>query len=189
MLSKKKTYHSLVKHVGKLNLSSPVRVRDEFLREIKEGSAQPSVRLMMESGLLFALFPSLILPISENDRKELLLRILPALDHFISSGRKVSDEFCLAAFLTAFTDYFCPPEKFPPGRAGQVLYQQKIKEWIRETLGPWEFNEQTKEKVSRLLGWQRICRSFATGEKISYRLRSKRFFNQALKLHNLIYFL
>lgn len=182
-----KTYQSLVRQVSKLSLCSPVRVRDEFLRELKEGSAQASVRLMIESGLLFVLFPSLILPLSENDRKDLFLKILQALDHLISAGRKVSDDFCLAAFFSAFTDYFCPPEKFPPGRAGQVLYQQKIKEWIRETLGPWEFNEQTKEKISRLLGWQRICRSFATGEQIPYRRRSKSFFNQALKLHNLIY--
>lgn len=180
------TYQSLIRQVSKLSLCSPVRVRDEFLRELKEGSAQASVRLMMESGLLFALFPSLILPLSENGRKELLLKILQALDHFTSSGRKVSDDFCLAAFLNAFTEYFCPQEKFPHSRAGHVLYLQKIKEWISETLGPWEFNEQTKEKVSRLLGWQRICGSLASGEKILFRLRFKRFFNQALKLYKLL---
>ncbi|MGB9700600.1 MAG: polynucleotide adenylyltransferase PcnB [Thermodesulfobacteriota bacterium] len=183
-----KTYQSLVRQVSKLSLCSPVRVRDEFLRELKEGSAQASVRLMIETGLLFVLFPSLILPLSENGRQELLLRILQTLDHFISSGRKASDDFCLAFFLSPFTDYFCPQEKFPPGRAGQVLYQQKIKEWISETLGPWEFNEQIKDQVSRLHSMQRICRSFAEGEKIPFRLRSRRFFNQALKLYNLINF-
>ncbi len=183
-----KTYQSLVRQVHKLNLCSPVRVRDEFLRELKEGSAQASVRLMVESGLLFALFPALILPLSENDRKDFLLKILQNLDHLISSGRKESDHFCLAVFLSAFTEYFCPPEKFPPSRAGQVLYQQKIKEWIKETLEPWEFNEETKDKVSRLLGWQRICHSIIGGEKIYYRRRFQRFFYEALKLYNLINF-
>lgn len=183
-----KTYQSLVKHVSKLSLCSPVRVRDEFLRELKEGSAQASVKLMIETGLLFVLFPSLILPLSENGRHELFLRILQALDHFISSGRKAGDDLCLAAFLAPFADYFCPAERFPPGRAGQVLYQQKIKQWISETLAPWAFTENTKEKVARLLSLQRICRSFAGGEKISFRLRCKRFFKQALKLYNLINF-
>lgn len=181
-----KTYQSLLKHVPKISLCSPVRVRDEFLRELKEGSAQTSVRLMMESGLLFFLFPSLILPLSENGQQELFIKILQALDHFITSGRKVSDDFCLAAFLSPFADHFCPPKKFPPGRAGQVLYQQKIKEWVSETLAPWKFNEQTKDKVSRLLSWQRICRPFAAGEKIPHRLRLQRYFNQALKLYKLI---
>ncbi len=183
-----KTYQSLVRHARKLSFCSPVRVRDEFLRELKEGSAQASVKLMIETGLLFVLFPSLILPLSENGRHELFLRILQALDQFISSGRRANDDLCLAVFLAPFADYFCPPERFPPGRAGQVLYQQKIKEWLNETLGPWEFNEQTKDQISRWLSLQRICRSFAGGEKIPFRLRCKKFFKQALKLYNLINF-
>ncbi len=181
-----KTYQSLLNHVSKLTRCSPVRVRDEFLRELKEGAAQASLRLMLESGLLFVLFPLLILPLAEPNRKEKLLKILQALDDLISSGLKLSDDFCLAAFLAPFVEYFCPAEQSPPGRARQVLYQQKMKRWLGEILEPWQFSEQTKDRISRLLSLQRTCHLLTLREKIPFRQRSAKLFKQAWKLYDLL---
>jgi len=58
-----KTYRSLLTHVEKLRLCSPARVRDEFLRELREGSARESIRLMTETGMLFVCFPLFSLPL------------------------------------------------------------------------------------------------------------------------------
>ncbi len=185
-LIEEKTYQSLLNHLSKLTLCSPIRVRDEFLRELKEGAAQASLRLMIESGLLFVLFPPLILPLAESNCQERLLKILQALDRLISSDSKLSDDFCLAAFLAPFAEYFCPAEQFPSGRAGQILYQQKMKRWLDEILEPWQFPEQIKDKVSRLLSLQRICHLLTSGEKIPFRRRSAKLPKQVWKLYDLL---
>lgn len=176
-----RTFAGLIKHGEKINLCSPVRVRDEFMRELQEGMAQESMKLMIESGFLYALFPSLILPLSEDGHQDCFLRLLQILDKRLSGSQTLPAEFCLAFFLLPFLNYFCPPEQFPSGRAGQVLYQQKIKEWVGEILRPWEFPGRVKETVVRLLSYQRICRAFNRSGKIPLRLWRQPFFSQALK--------
>lgn len=180
-----KTYQSLIKHVEKLSLCSPIRVRDEFMRELKEGSAQESMRLMVESGLLYVLFPQFILPLSEKGPQAHFFKMLKVLDQLNSSGPKVRDEFCLATFFLPLLDYFCPPQEFPSGRAGQVLYQQKIKEWIAENLRPWEFNGKIIEIVADLLSWPGMRFSFSPDEKKLFPLPPSPLFRQASKLFRL----
>ena len=51
------TYQALLRHVAELDLCSRSRVRDEFLRDLCEGSAEASIRLMLKTGMLRALFP------------------------------------------------------------------------------------------------------------------------------------
>ena len=51
------TYQSLLRHVEKVRRCSPALLREEFLRELREGSTKESLRLMLAIGMLFALFP------------------------------------------------------------------------------------------------------------------------------------
>ncbi|MCJ7494806.1 MAG: polynucleotide adenylyltransferase PcnB [Deltaproteobacteria bacterium] len=177
-----KTYRSLIGHVAKLRLCSPARVREEFLRELREGSLEESMKMMLASGMLFSLFPSFSQPFAEAWQKEYFIKIITAIDDLSSSGKVPSEEFCLALFLLPCLGFYCPPDGFPPGRRGQALFQQKVREWVTETMRPLQFTRQAKEAAIYLLGSQRIFREFLPERKLPLRFMRQPYFSQALHL-------
>ena len=74
------TYQALLRHREELKKCSPSRVRDEFLRDLKEGMACPSLDLMLQTGLLFSIFPDFTRALGDrNPSKEKARRFLLAL--------------------------------------------------------------------------------------------------------------
>jgi poly(A) polymerase len=179
------TYRSLLSHVEKIRLCSPSRVRDEFLRELREGSAGESMRLMIETGMLFALFPAFLGPLKEEGRKRDFLRFAASLDSLRLSPTPFPDEFYLALFLLPLLDYFCPAGEFPEGRKGQADFLLRVRQWVSDTLGPLHFTRQTKEGATQLLSAQRIFREFPSRGKLPLRLVRKPSFQPALHLFEL----
>jgi poly(A) polymerase len=177
-----KTYRSLIGHVAMLRLCSPARGREEFLRELREGSAKNSIQRMMESGMLFSLFPSFFHPLAEARLKEYFFSILSVLDDCSLREKAPSEEFCVALFLLPLLEFSGPPDGFPPGHRGQALFQQKVREWVTATLGPLQFARLVKEAVVQLLSTQRILREAGAGQKLPWRLLRKSYFSQALLL-------
>ena len=179
------TYQSLTAHGEKIRLCSPARVRDEFLRELREGSAKESMRWMTETGLFYALFPSLALPLQEEGRREYFLNSMGALDRLRLAEDPLSDDFYLALFLLPFLDFFCPAEEFPGGRQGQADFHLKVREWLVHTLGPFPFTRHSRESAVQLLASQRLFREFAPLGKLPFRLVRRPDFSQALHLFEL----
>jgi len=165
-----KTYRSLLTHVEKLRLCSPARVRDEFLRELREGSARESIRLMTETGMLFVLFPSFLAPFEDEKRKECFLNSVETLDQLHLLEEKVSDELYLALFLHPFLEFYCPTDEFPAGRKGQPDFHLKVREWLIRTLGPFSFTRYSREAAAQLLAHQRTFREFGPLGRLPLRL-------------------
>jgi len=174
-----RTYHSLISHVDKVRLCSPARVREEFLRELREGAAKESMKLMIETGMLFSLFPLFHLPLNEPGQREYLLKMTAALDGLSLAGAPPLEEFCLSLFLLPLLGFYCPSDAFSPGRRGQSLFQQGVQEWIRQTLEPLHFTRKAKEATSHLLGCQRIFHEFLPGQRLPLRFLRKPYFLQA----------
>ena len=174
-----KTYQCLLGHVERLGLCSPARVRDEFLRELQEGSAEKSMALMIQTGMLFILFPLFRPLLNEEGQKEYFLRIIGALDSLYVSENTPSEEFFLSLFLYPLFKVCCRVDDFPPGRKGQTAFHQNVREWLGEILGPLQFTRQGKEAASNLLSTQRIFREFLPGRKLPLRLMRKPYFLQA----------
>jgi poly(A) polymerase len=179
------TYRSLLTHVEKLRLCSPARVRDEFLRELREGSAKESMRLMIETGMLFVLFPSFLAPFGDEKRKEYFLNSMGALDQLHLLEENVSDELYLALFLHPFLEFYCPTEEFPAGRKGQPDFHGKVREWLIHTLGPFSFTRHSREAAAQLLAHQRTLREFGPLGRLPLRLVRRPDFSQALHLFQL----
>ncbi len=179
------TYRSLLTHVERLRLCSPARVRDEFLRELKEGTARESVQFMLETGMLFVLFPSFAGPLQDEKRRKYFLNSLEALDRLPLAKDPVSDEFTLALFLLPFLDFFCPPEEFPVGRKGQADFQVKVRNWLIHTLGPFLFTRHAREGAAQLLSIQRFFREFALPGRLPLRLVRRPNFPHAFRLFEL----
>jgi poly(A) polymerase len=163
------TYQSLTAHGEKIRLCSPARVRDEFLRELREGSAKESMRRMTDTGLFYALFPSLALPLQNEGRREYFLNSMGALDRLRLQADPFSDDTYLAIFLLPFLDFFCPAEEFPGGRKGQADFHLKVREWLIQTLGPLLFTRFSRESAGQLLASQRLFHEFAASGKMPLR--------------------
>jgi poly(A) polymerase len=176
------TYRSLTRHVDKLRLCSPSRVREEFTRELREGPVQESMKMMLDSGMLFALFPPFSRPLAEAGPKEYFIRIITTIDDLRSAGKVPSEEFCLALFLLPSLGFYCPSGRFPPGRRGQALFQQQVREWVTETMRPLHFARQVREAVIHLLSAQRIFKEFLLQRKLPWRFKRQPYFSQALHL-------
>jgi poly(A) polymerase len=180
-----KTYRSLLTHVDRVRLCSPARVRDEFLRELQEGSAKESMRLMIETGMLFALFPSFLAPFQDEKRKEYFLNSIETLDRLRLLEENFSDGLYLPLFLLPFLDFYCPMEEFPPGRKGQTDFHLRVREWLIHTLGPFSFTRHSREATAQLLAHQRTLREFAPLGRLPLRLVRRPEFSQALHLFQL----
>jgi len=180
-----KTYRSLLSHVDRVRLCSPARVRDEFLRELQEGSAKESVRLMIETGMLFALFPSFLAPFEDEKRREYFLNSVETLDRLRLLEENFSYGLYLPLFLLPFLDFYCPMEEFPPGRKGQTDFHLKVREWLIHTLGPFSFTRHSREAAAQLLAHQRTLREFTPLGRLPLRLVRRPEFSQALHLFQL----
>jgi hypothetical protein len=140
---------------------------------------------MLETGMLFVLFPSFAGPLQDGKRREYFLSSLEALDRLRLSEDAVSDDFYLALFLLPFLEFFCPPEEVPDGRKGQSDFQLKVREWLIHTLGPFLFTRHSREAAAQLLAIQRIFREFAPLGKLPWRWVRKPDFSRALRLFEL----
>ena len=176
------TYRSLTRHVDELHLCSPSRVREEFMRELREGPVQKSMKMMLASGMLFAIFPPFSRPLAETGPKEYFIRIITAIDDLRSAGEVPSEEFCLALFLLPSLGFYCPWGRFPPGRRGQALFQQQVREWVTETMQPLHFARQVREAIIHLLSAQRIFKEFLPQRKLPWRFTRQPYFSQSLHL-------
>jgi len=180
-----KTYRALITHVESLRLCSPARVRDEFLRELREGSAKESMRLMIETGMLFVLFPSFLVPFEDEKRKVYFLNSMKTLDQLHLLEEKVSDELSLALLLHPFLEFYCPMEEFPAGRKGQPEFLLKVREWLMQILGPFSFTRYSREAAAQLLAHQRTLREFEPLGRLPLRLVRRPEFSQVLLLFQL----
>ena len=180
-----KTYRALITHVESLRLCSPARVRDEFLRELREGSAKESMRLMIETGMLFVLFPSFLVPFEDEKRKVYFLNSMKTLDQLHLLEEKVSDELYLALLLHPFLEFYCPMEEFPAGRKGQPEFLLKVREWLMQILGPFSFTRYSREAAAQLLAHQRTLREFEPLGRLPLRLVRRPEFSQVLLLFQL----
>ena len=180
-----KTYRALITHVESLRLCSPARVRDEFLRELREGSAKESMRLMIETGMLFVLFPSFLVPFEDEKRKVYFLNSMKTLDQLHLLEEKVSDELSLTLLLHPFLEFYCPMEEFPAGRKGQPEFLLKVREWLMQILGPFSFTRYSREAAAQLLAHQRTLREFEPLGRLPLRLVRRPEFSQVLLLFQL----
>ena len=182
-----KTYEAILRHRDEIQECSPSRLRDEFLRELKEGAAKPSLHFMLQTGLLFSLFPDLERALgnrslSTEKTQEFFLSLFDLVDQLSKTGRILSESILLALFLTPFLRAVTPQHPFL-GKREQYLYLAQTIHWaIHQVLTPFSFPRGAKEMAYQTLTAQsNLKRSIQTGV-IPKRLRMKKYFKEAVLL-------
>ena len=182
-----RTYQAIVHHREEIQTCSPSRLRDEFLRELKEGVAKSSLHLMLQTSLLFSLFPDLERALGDRSlsgkkTQEFFLSLLGLVDQLIRAGRLVSESILVALFLTPFLQAVTPQHPFLGKREKNLYLAQSIHWAIHQILTSFSFPRGAKEMAYQILVAQsNIKRSLQKGV-ISKKLRTKKYFKEAVLL-------
>jgi len=180
-------YQAIFRHREEIQQCSPSRLRDEFLRELKEGASKASLDLMLQTGLLFSLFPGLERALghrspSEKKNRELFLSLFDLVDQLIKTGTQVTEPVLLALFLTPFLRTVIPQHPFLGKREKYLYWVQSIHWVVHEIFTPFSFPRGAKEMACQILVAQsNIKRSLQKGV-VSKKLRMKRYFKEAVLL-------
>ena len=181
------TYEAIFRHREEIRDCSPSRLRDEFLRELKEGAANPSLRFMLQTSLLFSLFPDLERALgnrslSAEKTQEFFLSLFDLVDQLIKRGRTLSEAILLALLVTPYLQAITPEHSFLGNREKYRYLAQTIHWAIHQILTPFSFPRGAKETAYQILTAQsNLKRSVETGG-ILKRLRLKKYFKEAVLL-------
>jgi poly(A) polymerase len=181
------TYQAILRHREEIRKCSPSRLRDEFLRELKEGVAGPSLHLMLQTGLLLSLFPDLEKALgnrslSGKKTREFFLSLFNLVDQLTKTGKQVSESILFAIFLMPFLQAVTPQHPFLGKREKYLYWTQSIRWAIHQILTPFSFPRGSKEMASQILIAQsNLKRSIQKGV-IPKKLRMKKYFKDAVLL-------
>jgi poly(A) polymerase len=181
------TYQAILRHREEIRKCSPSRLRDEFSRELKEGAARASLDLMLQTGLLFSIFPGLERALgrrslSERKSREFFLSLFGLVDQLLKTGRPLTEPILLALFLTPFLRAVTPQHPFLGKREKYLYWAQSIHWAVHEVLTPFSFPRGAKEIASQILIAQSNLRKSIKNGVLPKRLRTKKYFREAVLL-------
>ena len=181
------TYQAILQYREEIKKCSPSRLRDEFLRELKEGVAKPSLHLMLQTGLLFSLFPDLERALGDRSlsgkkTQDFFLSLFDLVDQLIKTGRPVSESILFALFLIPFLRAVTPQHPFLGKREKYLYIMQTIRWAVHQILTPFSFPRGTKEMACQILMAQSNLKKSIHKGVIPKRLRMKKYFKEAVLL-------
>jgi poly(A) polymerase len=184
------TYQAIIRHRKEIQKCSPSRVRDEFIRDLKEGVTQPSLNLMLQTGLLSSLFPDLDRVFGDrnpwkNRDQQLFLTLFSLVDELIHMGRAVPESVLFALFLTPFLQAITPEHPFLGEKERSIYLRQIIQLAVRQILTPYSFPKGTKEMASQILMVQSTLKKAIQRGVIPKRLKMKKYFKEAVLLYGI----
>jgi len=181
------TYQAIFRHRDEIRKCSPSRLRDEFLRELKEGVAKSSLHLMLQTGLLLSLFPEFERALgnrslSREKTQEFFLSLFDLADQLIKIGRPVSESILLALFLTPSLQAVTPQHPFL-GKKEKYLYMIQTIRWaVHQILTPFSFPREAKEMACQILMAQSNLKKLIQMGVVPKKLRMKKYFKEAVLL-------
>jgi poly(A) polymerase len=181
------TFQAILQYREEIKKCSPSRLRDEFLRELKEGVAKPSLHLMLQTGLLFSLFPDLERALGDRSlsgkkTQDFFLSLFDLVDQLIKTGRPVSESILFALFLIPFLRAVTPQHPFLGKREKYLYIMQTIRWAVHQILTPFSFPRGTKEMACQILMAQSNLKKAIQKGVIFKRLRMKKYFKEAVLL-------
>lgn len=179
------TYQAILHHRGEIQRCSPSRLRDEFLRDLKEGVAKDSLHLMLQTDLLLSLFPDLHRIFGDRNpfkdrEKEYFLSLFGLVDQLVKINRSISESILQALFLIPFLRGVTPEHSFLREREQHIYMIQTIHWAVHHLLNPFSFPKRTKEMASQILIAQSTLMKALQRGMIPKRLRMKKYFQEAV---------
>jgi poly(A) polymerase len=185
------TYQAILRHRDEIRQCSPSRIRDEFLRELKEGVVSPSFELMLRTGLLLSLFPDFQRAFGDRSpqkerNRQFFLSLFGLADQLMNRDRVVPDPILLALLLTPFIEAITPDHPFLVERTRYLYRMQTIRLALHQILAPLSFPKGQKEMAFQILLTQASLERAIQRGGIPKRLKVKKYFRQAVLLYGIL---
>ena len=180
-----KTYQAILTHRERIRTCSPSRVRDEFLRELKEGTAASSLQLMIETGLIFSLFPDLRRALGDDGisgkrNRHFLLSLFGLVDQLMKEGQSVPDSILMASFVSPFLRALPTEHPFIGEREESLYLVQTIRWAVHHLFNPFSIPRGTKEQAIQMLTAQINLKHSLRKGGLPKRFRAKKYFKEAV---------
>ena len=185
------TYRAILRHRDEIQQCPPSRIRDEFLRDLKEGVVQPSFGLMLETGLLLSLFPDFQRAFGDRSpqkerNRQFFLSLFGLADQLMNRDGSVAEPVLLALFLTPFIQAITPDHPFL-GEKERYLYRMQTNRLaLHQILVPFSFPRGSKEVAFQILLTQPGLERALQRGGIPKRLRMKKYFREAVVLYGIL---
>ncbi len=181
----KNTWEAICRHKEKIILCAPMRIRDEWLKDVLGGWSSPWADLMLKSGLFHEIFPAYGRYLSEAppEEKRFFLKILAVSDQKIRKGQ-LSEAQALALFLYPF---LVRKGKLPrlPETTGRP--RQEIRREMEKVFFPYDFKKELFENTLQLLsGLWPIKYHLLYSKRMPRRLGRKSYFEEALAICKIV---
>jgi hypothetical protein len=142
---------------------------------------------MLQTGLLFSLFPDLERALGDESlwgkkTQEFFLSLFDLVDQLTKTGRPVSESILLALFLTPFLRSVTPEHPFLGIREKYHYMTQTIRWAAQQILTPFSFPRGSKEIAYQILMAQSILKKAVEKGVIFKKLRMKKYFKEAVLL-------
>ena len=179
------TWEAICRHREKLMLCSPMRIRDEWLKDVLGGWSSPWAELMLKAGLFEEVFPAYgqhLKGLSPSERR-FFFKLLAAADQSVKAGR-LSEAQTLALFLYPF---LVGPNKLPYLPENSKSPRALVRKEMEKVFFPYDFKKELFENTLQLLaGLWPIKYHLLFSRKMPRRLRSKSYFEEAFVLAKII---
>ena len=179
------TYEAIFRNREEIRKCSPSRIRDEFLRELKEGVAEASLKLMLQTGLFLSLFPDLQRafgdrnPLKETEI-EFFLALFRLVDQLNKIGTPVQESILLALLLSPYLRVMTTEHPFLEEWKRVGYLTQTIRWAFHQILNPFSFPKGTKEMAAQILVAQGNLKKSLRRGGIPKRLKMKKYFQEAV---------
>jgi len=185
------THQAILRHRDEIRKCSPSRVRDEFLRDLKEGGAQPSLQWMLETDLLLSLFPEFQRVFgdrssSKEKNRQFFLSLFTLVDQWVKRNGTFPEAVLLSLFLFPLLEAIAPDHLFL-GEKERHLYQGQMIRWvINQLLVPFTFPKGLKEIAYQILMARSSLERAIQRGGVPRRLRMKKYFKEAVLLYGFV---
>jgi poly(A) polymerase len=185
------TYEAIFRHRDEIRKCSPSRIRDEFLRDLKEGMAQPSLQLMLQTGLILSLFPEFQRVFgdrsaSREKNKQFFLSIFSLVDQLVQRNGTFPEAVLFSLLLFPLIEAITPEHLFLGDKERHLYLAQTIRWAIYQLLVPFSFPKAAKEMAYQILMTRSSLERAIQKGGIPRRLRMKKYFKEAVLLYGII---
>lgn len=166
-----------------IRVCAPARVRDELIKDFRSGAARAFIEMMIDSGLLAAIFtawePELNPESPDGRTRQKLLEFFHQVDKLTKAGYALSEAFFWAVLFTQFLEG-CPS----PAEA--IDYRAWVQEKVLELLSNMEFPRSRRDEVCLILAIeQSLKQSLERGTRIPPKLKRRSCYFEAWLLYQL----
>jgi poly(A) polymerase len=183
------TYSAISEHLPKLTKCPEARVREEFLRDLRGGWARKCIKLMIETGLLYYLFPeyeNVLRGPGAHVFAHFLATNLKGIDSINNSGGSISDTMLMTVFFAPFVRHAHIMDRAPVGKGRTGFIHEQVKNLIKPLIRGFGFSKGRAEHVSQsIFGMLLVEETARFGGKVPRSLFTKQYFNDGYKLYRI----